>query len=142
MLTKPKKDASNSQRKKPKQGTGAKELHVKDDQVPAAPTVNAKMSLPAVEVAPVEKSQGRNPYFQTIFMSVPSGFELGEDWRFKQRVFRFKEKPDESVINALKENGFTYRPSEKAWTIPADYASRTISDKLARHFADGAIRER
>lgn len=142
MPRKPKKGVSESQRAKPKQGNCAKEIHVKDDQVPATPQAEAEEPLPGLEVAPVDKSRGKSPYYRTIFMSLRRGFELGEDWRFKQRVFRFKEKPDELVINALKENGFTYRPGEKAWTIQADYASRTISDKLARQFADGAIRER
>jgi hypothetical protein len=61
-------------------------------------------------------------------------FEMGENRRFKQRVFKFSEKPADDVIAALKDNGFTYRPTEKAWTIQADADTRKLSDELARQF--------
>jgi hypothetical protein len=64
-----------------------------------------------------------------------ASFEMGENRRFKQRVFLFKEKPSEVVLAALKENGFTYRANEKAWTIQADADSRRLSDELASKFA-------
>ena len=64
-----------------------------------------------------------------------ASFEMGENRRFKQRVFTFKEKPDEQILAALKENGFTYRANEKAWTIQADAETRRLSDELAREFA-------
>src|ERR1039458_3995588 len=54
-------------------------------------------------------------------------FEMGENRRFRQRVFTFKEKPDEQILAALKESGFTYRANEKAWTIQADAATRRLS---------------
>ena len=61
-------------------------------------------------------------------------FEMGENRRFKQRVFKFKEKPSDDVIAALKDNGFTYRAAEKAWTIPANPDTRKKSDELAQQF--------
>jgi hypothetical protein len=62
-------------------------------------------------------------------------FEMGENRRFKQRVFTFKEKPADDVLAALKENGFTYRAGEKAWTIPANPDTRRLSEELAEQFA-------
>jgi hypothetical protein len=61
-------------------------------------------------------------------------FEMGENRRFKQRVFKFKEKPADDVIAALKDNGFTYRAAEKAWTITANPDTRKLSDELAAQF--------
>lgn len=63
-----------------------------------------------------------------------AGFEMGENRRFKQRVFKFSEKPADDVIAALKDNGFTYRPAEKAWTIQANADTRKLSDELAQQF--------
>jgi hypothetical protein len=68
-----------------------------------------------------------------------TGFEMGENRRFKQRVFTFKEKPSDEVLAALKDSGFTYRANEKAWTIQADADSRRLSDELAREFAGQAV---
>jgi hypothetical protein len=62
-------------------------------------------------------------------------FEMGENRRFKQRVFKFKEKPSDDVIAALKNNVFTYRPAEKAWTIQASAETRVITDQLAKDFS-------
>ncbi len=62
-------------------------------------------------------------------------FEMGENRRFKQRVFTFKEKPSEDVLAALKDNGFTYRANEKAWTIQANPDTRRLSEELAEQFA-------
>jgi hypothetical protein len=61
-------------------------------------------------------------------------FEMGENRRFKQRVFKFKEKPADDVIAALKDTGFTYRAAEKAWTTHADAEGRKVSDELAKQF--------
>jgi hypothetical protein len=80
-----------------------------------------------------EARQWANPY-KAIFVSKEKGFEMGENRRFNQRVFLFKEKPSEEVLAALKENGFTYRPGEKAWTIQANALTRKLSDDLAREF--------
>jgi hypothetical protein len=66
------------------------------------------------------------------------GFELGENRRFKQRVFTFREKPSDEVLAVLRKNGFTYRANEKAWTIPANPDTRKLSDDLARQFAGPA----
>jgi hypothetical protein len=75
-----------------------------------------------------------DPYKQ-IFSSSAKGFEMGENRRFKQRVFKFSERPDQAVIDVLKEHGFTYRPNEKAWTIPANPETRALSEELAHQFA-------
>jgi hypothetical protein len=64
-----------------------------------------------------------------------ANFEMGENRCFKQRVFMFKEKPSDEVRAALKDNGFTYRAGENAWTIQANPDTRKLSDELAREFA-------
>jgi hypothetical protein len=73
------------------------------------------------------------PPYKAIFSA--DGFEMGEDRRFKQRVFKFSERPADEVLQALKDNGFSYRANEKAWTIQANAVTRTLSDDLAREFA-------
>ncbi|HEX4053837.1 MAG TPA: hypothetical protein VHX86_06200 [Tepidisphaeraceae bacterium] len=75
------------------------------------------------------------PAYKAIFSCPAMGFEMGEDRRFKQRLFKFVEKPQEHVLAALKEHGFTYRASEKAWTINATAENRVLSDRLAQEFA-------
>jgi hypothetical protein len=84
-----------------------------------------------------DQKQWANPY-KSIFTSVAKGFEMGEDRRFNQRVFKFTQKPEQSIIDALKEHGFTYRPKEKAWTISATPATRQLTEQLAHEFAAGA----
>lgn len=79
---------------------------------------------------PAAKNWG--PPYKSI-ISTPM-FEMGENRRFKQRQFTFKEKPPEEVLAALKEQGFTYRANEKAWTIPANAETRKLTDDLAREF--------
>jgi hypothetical protein len=64
-----------------------------------------------------------------------ASFEMGENRRFNQRVFTFKEKPADDVLASLKENGFTYRAGEKTWTIQANADTRKLSDELAQEFA-------
>jgi hypothetical protein len=88
---------------------------------------------------PTKEDQGQpegrnwgNPYKALV---TTADFEMGEDRRFKQRVFLFKEKPSDEVLAALKENGFTYRANEKAWTIQANPDTRRLADELAREFA-------
>jgi hypothetical protein len=83
---------------------------------------------------PEAKNWG-NPYKAIV---TTSNFEMGENRRFKQRVFLFKEKPSDEVRSVLKENGFTYRASENAWTIQADAQTRKLSDELAQQFAGQA----
>lgn len=72
-----------------------------------------------------------NPYKAIV---TTADFEMGENRRFKQRVFTFKEKPTEEVLAALKQHGFTYRANEKSWTIPADADTRKLTDELAQQF--------
>jgi hypothetical protein len=64
-----------------------------------------------------------------------AAFEMGENRRFRQRVFMFKEKPSAEILTALKENGFTYRANEKAWTINANPDTRKMTDELARELS-------
>jgi hypothetical protein len=80
---------------------------------------------------PEAKNWG-DPY--KAIVSTPT-FEMGENRRFKQRVFTFKEKPSDAVLAALKDNGFTYRANERAWTIQANPDTRRLSDELAEQFA-------
>jgi hypothetical protein len=47
----------------------------------------------------------------------------------------FKEKPSDEVLATLKDNGFTYRANEKAWTIQATPDTRKLSEELAEQFA-------
>ena len=83
------------------------------------------------QIEPQPKNWG-DPYKSIV---TTQGFEMGENRRFKQRVFKFNEKPADDVIAALKENGFTYRAAEKAWTITANPDTRKLSDELAAQFA-------
>lgn len=93
--------------------------------------------VPRTDAHAEEPAHGKNwgPPYKAVFTSTEKGFEMGENRRFKQRVFKFKEKPDAETVAILKENGFTYRPEEKAWTIQADAGSRLLSDRLALQFA-------
>src|SRR5271154_2990207 len=88
-----------------------------------------------VQTSPEAKNWGE-PYKALV---TTAAFEMGENRRFKQRVFTFREKPSDEVLAALKENGFTYRANEKAWTIQADARTRKLSDELAREFAGHAV---
>jgi hypothetical protein len=108
-----------------------------EGEIVKANTATAVAEPPAEQANGQERPQGRNwgnPY-KPIFASNVKGFEMGENRRFKQRVFMFKEKPSEEILAALKEAGFTYRASEKAWTIHADAETRRLSDELAQQFA-------
>lgn len=73
-----------------------------------------------------------NPYKAVVTTQV---FEMGEDRRFKQRVFKFKDRPADEIIARLKDAGFTYRPQEKAWTITANAETRVMTDRLAQELA-------
>jgi hypothetical protein len=85
--------------------------------------------------APSEHGKHWGDPYKSIFTCREMGFELGEDRRFKQRVFKFALKPTADVLAELKGSGFTYRASEKAWTIPATAETRKMTDELARHWA-------
>ncbi|HEY1686447.1 MAG TPA: hypothetical protein VGG19_16905 [Tepidisphaeraceae bacterium] len=96
---------------------------------------NAAVAANAEQQGGSETQQWSNPYKAIVTTAT---FEMGENRRFKQRVFLFKEKPADEVLAALKENGFTYRANEKSWTIQADAETRRLSDELARQFAGHA----
>jgi hypothetical protein len=98
---------------------------------------NESVSQPA-DVAGQAGEKNWGPPYKAIFVSQEKGFEMGENRQFKQRVFIFKEKPEPEVLAALKDNGFTYRPAEKAWTIQANAATRELADRLAQQFAGEA----
>lgn len=110
--------------------------HAATMEAPAEPTRKAAAAEPRFVPDEVPKNWG--PPYKAIFTCTPKGFELGENRRYRQMVFTFKDKPDDSVIAALKESGFTYRAAEKSWTIQADAASRLMSDRLAKEFAGQA----
>jgi hypothetical protein len=75
------------------------------------------------------------PPYKSIFTCPEMGFELGEDRRYRQRVFKFTEKPGPEILAALKEHGFTYRSAEKSWTVTANPDTRKLTDELARQWA-------
>ena len=99
--------------------------------------VKATPTTPESATESAEQATSRNwgdPY-KAIFTCPEMGFELGEDRRFKQRVFRFNEKPTDEVLSVLKAHGFIYRASEKAWSVNATPESRKLTDDLARTWA-------
>jgi hypothetical protein len=81
------------------------------------------------------------PPYKAIFTCQEQGFELGENRRFKQRVFTFAGKPDPQILSDLKENGFTYWSQDKSWTIPANLRTRILTDDLARKWAGPAAEQ-
>jgi hypothetical protein len=85
-----------------------------------------------------QKPEAKNwgPPYKAIYTSTQKGFEMGEDRRFRQRVFKFIDKPEPELLQELKDAGFTYRGNEKAWTITATPETRAISDELAHRFGD------
>lgn len=100
----------------------------------ASSSEGGQMELEAQE--PPAKNWG--PAYRAI-VTTPT-FEMGENRRFKQRVFKFRDKPEPEILAKLKEAGFVYRAEEKSWTIHADNATRVLSDELAADFA-GASRD-
>ncbi len=88
---------------------------------------------------PAAKNWG-DPYKALVTTAT---FEMGENRRFRQRVFKFSEKPSgRSAGKQLKDNGFTYRANEKAWTIQANPDTRRLSDELAEQSYHGSDRGR
>ena len=90
---------------------------------------DGQMPLEAQE--PTAKNWG--PAYKAI-VTTPT-FEMGENRRYKQRVFKFMDKPEPEVLAKLKEAGFSFRMEDKTWTIHADHATRVLSDELAAEFA-------
>lgn len=90
--------------------------------------------------APVEGERPKNwgdPYKAT-FTCPAKRFELGENRRFKQMVFRFAENPGPEVTQKLKDAGFKYRGNEKAWTAQVTPAVRELATKLAHELGGEA----
>jgi hypothetical protein len=104
-----------------------------DGQMPQRPEAGDDAVSPIANEEVQGKTWG-DPY-KAIFTCPEMGFELGENRRFKQRIFHFIDKPTEEILAELKENKFVYRGTEKAWTIPANAQTRKLSDDLARKWA-------
>jgi hypothetical protein len=109
---------------------------------PAAETIDPEMvdGKPAIHDAQLDASgeptpKNWGPPYKAIYTNAAKGFELGEDRRWKQRVFKFTDKPGPHVIDALKAAGFKYRGEEKSWTVQATPVTRELSDQLAQQFA-------
>jgi hypothetical protein len=118
---------------------------------PEGPSSPPPIERPSWSDGPTAAEAGRSPLvdhddraepprnwgdpYKSIFSCPEQGFELGEHRQFKQRVFRFAERPSDEVIAELKDLGFTYRAAEKAWTIRANPDSRKMTDELARKWA-------
>jgi hypothetical protein len=136
-------------------GQDASAVAVVEPQTERDPKAEAAAALPPMQLPawidgpPPQSAQGDTPGaeqdeqqkswsdpYKPIFSG--KGFELGEHRRFKQRVFRFDEKPAAELLAKLKEAGFTYRAAEKAWTIPANPDTRKLTDEMAREMAGPA----
>jgi hypothetical protein len=111
--------------------------------VAVSETIDREMidGRPAVHDAPSTTETPKNwgPPYKAIYTNAVKGFELGEDRRWKQRVFKFSDKPGPDVIDALKAAGFKYRAEEKSWTVQATPVTRELSDQLAQQFAGEEI---
>lgn len=119
-------------RKKKGADAPSEPVQPEDSQVrpePAAPDA-VDAGTPTAEAGAPARA---NPY-RAIFTCSAKGFELGEDRRFKQMVFRFKGNPGAQVTARLKEHGFVYRAAERSWTLPASAANRELAVNLAREF--------
>jgi hypothetical protein len=142
MLAKPSGDLPRRQIDYTSKGTTMPRKKDITDTSTAAETTGAATAVaepaPATETNSQdgqEPSKNWGPAYKAIFSCPAKGFEMGEDRRFKQRLFKFTEKPEEHVLAALKEHGFTYRASEKAWTVNATAENRVLTDRLAQEFA-------
>lgn len=123
--------------RKPKSNPTDRSKAVADDAaaMDAASAGTQEAELSAQPLGPNEKPKNWGPPYKTIYRNLELGFELGEDRRFKQRVFKFRDKPDEQTRQTLKDAGFRYRPEDHAWTVQADAVTRELSDRLAQELA-------
>ena len=103
--------------------------------LPPQPSAAAEPPAPGAEAEAEGQGKYWGPPYKAIFTCRAKGFEMGENRRFKQRVFKFNEKPAPEILEKLKDAGYIYRPEEKAWTVHADNATRVRSDELAAEFA-------
>jgi hypothetical protein len=101
--------------------------------LPEGPVIRPKTVLTETQAAADGQAKNWGDPYKALVTTAT--FEMGENRRFKQRVFTFKERPADDVLAALKDNGFTYRANEKAWTIQANPDTRRLSDELAQEFA-------
>lgn len=100
--------------------------------------LRAELVTPEPDARPADaegKPKGWLDPYRALVTSNAKGFECGEDRRIKQMMFRFKEKPEQAVIDRLKEVGFKYRVEEKTWTIQVTPATRELAINLAREWA-------
>lgn len=104
----------------------------------AKETEAARATESTGKAGPATDEKGWSTPYVPVFACREKGFELGENRRYKQRVFVFAEKPGDDIRATLKDHGFVYRPAEKTWTIPANAETRILSDRLAREFAGAA----
>jgi hypothetical protein len=120
--------------------------HPVTDVAKAAPVAESPTAADTYKPAPSKTSEpkaaaddkGWSKPYVALLVCREQGFEMGENRRFKQRVFLFKDKPTEEIRNTLKEHGFVYRPLEKAWTVAATHANRIVSDRIAKELAGKA----
>ena len=121
-----------------KQSTETNETAAEIETTSAATAVAESAPAPQTQASDEgDQTPAKNwgPAYKSIFSCPAKGFEMGEDRRFKQRVFKFLDKPAEHVLAALKEHGFSYRAAEKAWTVSATAENRVLTDRLAQEFA-------
>lgn len=116
------------------------------DSVPVSDAASATATLESTRPAWVDgptpeepvASEPAKPFadpYKATFTCPAKQFELGENRRFKQIVFTFAEKPDATILQTLKDEGYQYRANEKAWTISADAATRERATRLAQAWA-------
>ena len=121
-----------------KQTTETNETVAATETTPTATAVAEPAPAPQTQTTDeADQTPPKNwgPAYKSIFSCPAKGLEMGEDRRFKQRVFKFLDKPAEHVLAALKEHGFSYRAAEKAWTVSATAENRVLTDRLAQEFA-------
>ena len=69
---------------------------------------------------------------------------LARNHRYQRMEMRFDENPGEEVRAALKDQGWSWKGQEKAWTLPLDrearYVEHMAAEKLFRDIGN-TIRE-
>ena len=107
--------------------------------LPEGPVIRPKGELSANQTPAEAQTRDWGDPYRRIFICREKGFEMGENRRFKQRVFKFDHKPTDEVLAKLKEAGLVYRAGEKSWTITANPDTRKLTDDLARELAGQSV---